>query len=152
MMCRVCARPLEQANQIEGGVVVGISYAHGFEIPGTPQHKPEPVVVVNEADQVAVCDFCENSFPVWVYPCGSFTIFIGKDSTKGTKHYGSVEDWGACETCHADIQADRWDAMEQRSSIQQEPNPAGREALTKLLREFWQGFREHRSGEPYREI
>lgn len=153
MMCRVCARPLEQANRVVGGVVVGVSYAHGFEIPGTPRHKPEPVIVIDEADQVGVCDFCQNPFPVWVYPCGSFTLFLGKDPIKGNQHYGSVEDWGACEACHVDIQADRWDVMEQRSATQQGlDSPAQHKVFGDLLREFWQGFREHRNGDPYREI
>ena len=53
-----------------------------------------------------ICDFCSSIAPAWCYPAESFFDMHGSKS---------VEDWMACEACHALIVAGDRDALARRS-------------------------------------
>ena len=55
-----------------------------------------------------ICDFCSGPDPAWRYPATSFADMFGSRS---------VEDWLACEACHALIAAGDRNALARRCLI-----------------------------------
>jgi hypothetical protein len=53
-----------------------------------------------------ICDFCSSIAPAWCYPAESFFDMHGSKS---------VDDWVACEACHALIVAGDRDGLARRS-------------------------------------
>lgn len=158
MICSACGYGLEGYEEWIGTKLQRISYRHGYLPPDIdPHHKPVPVPRPdNDTEVKGVCDFCIASDPIWVYPAKSFHIDIAERQEPGSVHtssYGSVGDWGACQTCHDDIEADRWDAIMERN-LGSDPI-RGIEPIKTLLKlklaEMYKGFRLHRTGPAYRE-
>jgi hypothetical protein len=54
------------------------------------------VPLFNHMTGATICDFCSGANPVWRYPAATFHDSFGSKS---------VEDWLACEACHAMIEA-----------------------------------------------
>lgn len=52
-----------------------------------------------------VCDFCTATPVTWSYPCGPVII-----DTPLVRHV-STDSWGACDECHALIEADEHDVI-----------------------------------------
>ena len=100
----------------------------------------------------STCDFCTMAAPMWRHPCRTFVVITTKTSTR-TKHYRSIGDWAACETCSEFIRRRQWDSLLDRMStdipsITSDPDRQAslREFQCNLLR----AFRENRTAEPYR--
>ena len=55
-----------------------------------------------------ICDFCSSPAPAWRYPADSFHDSFGSQS---------VEDWVACEACHALIVAGDREGLAERSLL-----------------------------------
>lgn len=75
------------------GGVVGIT-----DCPNCGKGEFEQIVV-----QV-VCDFCATPNPSWEYPAGPFVAPTPSFPTP--VDYASADSWGACDKCHALIEAD----------------------------------------------
>jgi hypothetical protein len=101
----------------------------------------EDGVAISAAPGQGICDFCLGPDPIaWTYPCEDFDV----------GEWGSIGDWGACDTCHHDIQRDNWgvlisrhivNCLQLRGLIPDHPQVLG-DRMT--------GFIQHRTGEPYR--
>jgi hypothetical protein len=157
MVCEICGYGLEQYEQWAGGKLQSSEYSHGYLPPGIPPHQPVPRPRPgNHADVMGVCDFCTEPDPAWIYPCESYHTMLGtKFEIDGWKSesYGSVGDWGACDTCHNMIETGNWDAMVERNlkaQPERQVEPA-KSFLKKAIREMWRGFEANRTGPAYRE-
>lgn len=158
MICSACGYGLENYEQWTNGVLQGVTYAHGYLPPDVdPNHEINPIPRPADNMEVkGVCDFCISPDPIWTYPCKSFSIEIGMKVEPGgtdTKSYGSVSDWGACQQCHDDIEADRWTAIAERN-LDYEPirrQEPIRSYLIVKLEEMYKAFRLHRTGPAYLE-
>ncbi len=58
-------------------------------------------------EQNSICDFCGALGVAWDYPTDDF-------STPGDDELIMVGVWAACDLCHDDIEADRWDMVLKR--------------------------------------
>lgn len=99
------------------------------------------------------CDFCpqaeEGAAPArWRYPARSFAVAHLPGS-------GSRGDWAACDPCHALIEADDWEGLEERyySRLRIPPELApilgtveARRQVSWGLRSSWRQFQQHRTG------
>lgn len=59
---------------------------------------------------LAVCDFCSDSYVEWRNPCKDFSISIGPEQERG-----SAQSWASCGACQALIVAGKRDALATRS-------------------------------------
>ena len=66
---------------------------------------PDGQAAKAQEDQLMICDFCSSLAPAWCYPAESFFDIHGSKS---------VEDWMACEACHALIVAGDRDGLARR--------------------------------------
>jgi hypothetical protein len=89
---------------------------------------------------VIKCDFCSKPAPAWRYPAESFHDLFGSRS---------VEDWLACEECHALIEAGDRNGLARRSldapGVQMATDLLGRAAAFEycldLHNRFWRARR-----------
>lgn len=56
------------------------------------------------------CDFCTAHTVTYAYPARGFIVQAGEL----LRHY--IGPWGACESCHALIEAGRWNTLADRTS------------------------------------
>lgn len=157
MVCDTCGYGLENYEQWVGGKLESSKYMHGFLPPEVPPHEPVPRPrPANHAEVKGVCDFCLERDPAWIYPCESYGTIIGTKLESGdlkAEHYGSVGDWGACDTCHDFIEAGDWESMLERN-LNSHPErliEPVKSLLKKAIREMWRGFESNRTGPAYRE-
>jgi hypothetical protein len=158
MICSACGYGLEGYEQWVGNKLVKISYAHGYLPPDIdPHHEIAPIPRPDDNAEVkGVCDFCIAPDPIWTYPAKSFHLDVAELQEPGATHtqsYGSVGDWGACQRCYEDIEADRWDDIMERnlqSDAIRQMEPI-KTLLKAKLADMYKGFRLHRTGPAYRE-
>lgn len=87
-----------------------------------------------------VCDFCFDSRVRWEYPCPTFTI--------PEIHFGSENEWLACDRCSAMIEAENWEELASRSIRSWETRIGrGGEWQSSMIRRIQAGFAEHHDGE-----
>ena len=88
---------------------------------------------------MSVCDFCSRPNPTWRYPADSFLDEFGSRS---------VEDWMACDDCHALIEAGDCNALAARVMLT--PTAQRRvvdpSAARRYARRLHDRFFEHRLG------
>lgn len=148
MMCASCRRPLNGKRNFIGDLEIGVSYHHGAVLDATiPDHEPVPIPIDAGPSSVGCCDFDTAPGPRWTYPCGDFqaSAIVG---TLGSMSQHSSGGWGACDECHADIEADRWDAILHRLNTRRQAEvgrPFEGVALV-MIKALWEGFVEHRTG------
>lgn len=91
------------------------------------------------------CDFCSSPTPSWRYPAESFHDLFGSRS---------VEDWLACEECHALIAAGDRIGLARRSlsapGVQMAVGFLGRALALDYCRDLHDRFWRARRGAPYR--
>lgn len=144
LMCETCKRPLDVLTDLDGSMV---GYAHASNISVGPHHYPIPVQRIDALASV-VCDFCSTPDGAWRYPTQTFETEDVNASENG-EPYGpitprSVGDWMACDVCHDDIEANRWDALAKRS-LRGQPAFLRREAMPRI-RTLHRTFVAHRTG------
>jgi hypothetical protein len=161
IICATCRWPLdsrtealhEQGRADPLGVLT--TWVHSdlaLTTPGYVDHEPVPVrrSDLGDASAVTACDFDSAPGGVWVYPAESF--LTGLVDVSGD-HRGSAGSWAACETCHADIEAERWGAIHDRALARQgiHPwDPSYRFIRSEMAR-FHAQFRRARTGPAYRQ-
>lgn len=158
MICSTCGYGLENYEQWTNGIFQKVTYQHGYLPPGVdPDHKIVPIPRPDNTLEIkGVCDFCMAPDPIWTYPAKSFHTDIAEQHKPGevyTSSYGSVGDWGACQQCYEDIEADNWDAMVERNlKLSPERMIEPIRTLLKLkIMDAWKGFRLNRTGPAYLE-
>ena len=91
-----------------------------------------------------ICDFCSSPAPAWRYPADSFHDSFGSRS---------VEDWMACEACHALIVAGDRDGLARRCltspGLQVAVSFLGRARALGYCRDLHDRFWKARRGEAY---
>lgn len=96
--------------------VVNGTYVHG--VPPRDGHQATPTVDIDVTGD-ALCDFCGEANPAWIYACRSFRLdVIAINPTSGESlviDEGSHDDWAACETCKTLIEAGNWSEVADRS-------------------------------------
>lgn len=150
MYCRICLLPLDSFEAYDKDRLTKIEYRH-------PEwqdvdHEPDPAMIEDYTEIKTHCDFCLA--PVrsggWTFPCADFEVLMMVDPDRSTTHTSSG-DWSACDECHLDIHAGRWEAMLNRNmdntSVPERMKPMARVMAMNL----WEGFRAHRTGRPYHE-
>lgn len=147
LMCEVCNRPLDVLTD-EEGVIKDYWHASGISIGAT--HDPVPVVRVESA-AILICDFCSTPGGMWRYPARTFDGAAGPADVASLKERAfvtsrSVGDWMACDVCHSDILANRWDAIASRG-VRGAPR-AMRPEFKRHIRILHQQFRKNRTGDP----
>lgn len=140
IVCRTCMTTLDVIEHRDGS---GFEYEHAAAVTmtiGNTNHPVDPVLFdPRTMELVGVCDFCSQPGPRWRYPAKSYM-----DTKSG---YGSVDDWAACETCHALIECD--DDRSRRQLVQRSLDrwsDAERRVLRPQIIEFHDQFRSHRTG------
>jgi hypothetical protein len=155
MLCGRCRRPLDWQPYYEGGQRVGFAYSHpAIALP--EDHAPEPIPEEGPVSAVTACDFCAAPGPSWEYPARPFTTTDVLQVTPGGELdavfssviYRSDDAWGACERCHDDIEAGRWNRVTYRALRRHRASL--RAELEPTMRALWAVFEEHRSGPPRR--
>ena len=99
----------------------------------------------NHMTGATICDFCSGANPLWRYPATTFRDSFGSKS---------VEDWLACEACHAMIEAgDRGGLIERAFRCPGIPPVVamrGREWVRNYVVDLHKRFRRNRRGQPHR--
>jgi hypothetical protein len=160
-ICAVCRYVLDWRENYRGDTFIEGHWEHGGPMrdADSPEwgrfgpHEPEPIPEA-EAEKVShICDFCSAPNPVWMYPCASFNagtqIVPGAGGGIGSETYVSEDAWGACDDCHADIEADRWGWVADRM-LTRAPREL-RILLRPQIKALHAEFRKHRSGPAVRE-
>ena len=146
-VCRTCRRPLDLHTQLDpDGNIINYKWMHTHLDRIQPEtHPPQPVRANDTGGEiVGTCDFCSQPHPTWIYPCKSFNL---PNPTCQGAGYGSVGDWGACDTCHNLIQKGLWPQITQRA-IKHQPKqlqPTAKRWVTQLHR----AFRNNQTGQPH---
>lgn len=158
MVCGTCGYGLETYELWENGKLTSSRYEHGYLPPEIDRsHEIKPILrdTLKESEILGFCDFCLAPNPPWTYPCGSYHVAIGTKNITGgtaTESYGSVGDWGACDACHDDIEADCWGNVLERN-LRSDPERMVEPLRTLLsikIREMWRDFERSRTGPAYR--
>jgi len=98
------------------------------------------------------CDFCDQKEIAKSYACPDFdieSIFLNLDKRETSSLVShSIGHWGACTTCAALIDADKWDELRERSlttcSVMKGTTGAEREALLEYIKVLHGEFRRLR--------
>lgn len=139
-VCRVCRRPLDSHERHDAdGTLIAHRWQHTLiDVARGIDHDPDPVRLSDTGGEiVGTCDFCSAPHPTWVYPCTTFTL--------GT--YGSVGDWGACDTCHRLIDTGQWARLTDRA-VAHQPK-AIRSQARRWVGTLHRAFRQHQTGDPH---
>jgi len=103
------------------------------------------VPLFNHMTGATICDFCSSANPLWRYPAATFHDSFGSKS---------VEDWLACEACHAMIEAGDREGLIERAfrcpGIPLVVAMRGREWARNYVVDLHNRFRTNRRGQPYR--
>ncbi len=106
---------------------------------------PDGQAAEAKEDQLMICDFCSSIAPAWCYPAESFFDMHGSKS---------VEDWMACEACHALIVAGDRNGLARRSllapAVRRAVGVMGRATTILYCRDLHDRFRKARRGAAYR--
>jgi hypothetical protein len=152
LICGTCHRPLDVLTDEAGNVK---DYWHASGISIGPAHNPVPIPR-DEAltESTLVCDFCSTPGGAWRYPARTFDspdVAAGDHALQRMTEPAdltprSVGDWMACDVCHADIAAGRWDSIAERACRAQ-PRFL-RTELRRGVKRLHAQFRAHRTGDP----
>lgn len=100
---------------------------------------------------ILVCDFCSmptGDGAVWTYPAEDFFYSFQIEDSKPMASKGG---WGACEECHALIEADDYEQLAVRStasSLELNPQYVGKEGFFLGLAVLQhRDFKKHRTGD-----
>ena len=146
MICGNCHRPLEEFTDAAGN---SLHYQHSAGIAGGAKCPGvAPVPRTGAQHTLTLCDFCVWPGPTWRYPVISFksAVKIFQPERNRMVSPQSHGDWLACEDCHADIEANRWEAILDRygrnSTLPREARRKGRKDVAR----YHQEFRHHKTG------
>jgi hypothetical protein len=89
-----------------------------------------------------VCDFCAMPSVSWQYPARSFDAMPGV--------FGSLGEWGACETCHDLIERQNWTALAKRSAERICKDNTKRDKCFAFMLKLHAEFARHRTEDPFR--
>ena len=96
-------------------------------------------------DELMICDFCSAPNPAWRYPAVSFFDLFGSRS---------VEDWMACDACHARIVAGDRDGLVARAlkspGVRAAMGVLGHALAIRYCRDLHERFWRARRGPPFR--
>lgn len=159
MSCDVCGTRLNNFEQWDGNKLTKITWNHGLVPAGVPPHEPVPVLIdPNVMPKVGYCDFCTSDKPTWAYPSSPFRmpdLKLGENHPSGLDWlgYGSGDDlWAACDECHGDIEALRWEKITNRFLAHKAVPKMGKSSLRRDAEYLHRQFRLHRIGPPFKTV
>ena len=137
--CRICRQPLGTTwvSTGQGLALVGL-----HERPQDYDHEPDPVPRESLAEVDVRCDFCSAPQLTWVYPAAAFDV--------AEVSWGSADDWGACDDCHALMEAgDREGVVDRAMVLWQQRTPRSQwPTLRREMVNLHSRFHDNRMGPP----
>lgn len=143
--CQICRRVLEAFRDADTGELwwdhTAMDRADGVNHVAVPV----PYSMIGGEDAVRErCDFCGNYDPGWTLPVADFNM---ADRHGPGKHWGSTEDWRACQVCAGLLIDKRWHELLMRAAqASAKRDGVGLDVKLRELRPLYAQVRKHQQG------